>query len=139
MKKIYVFLIVLCASLLGVSNAFAAAAEDPNAGHQGACSDPKMPVLARKNNCTACHEVDRNCVGPAWKNVALRYKGESRFTYIDTISGNKEFPLEEGLVRKVSKGGSGAWGTMPMPPNDPAGLRKEDMKALVKYILSLDK
>jgi cytochrome c len=34
---------------------------------------------------------------------------------------------------KVSRGGSGNWGPVPMPPNDPQGLYKKDITALVKF------
>jgi cytochrome c len=40
---------------------------------------------------------------------------------------------------KVSKGGSGNWGTMPMPANDPTGKKQDDIKALVKFIAGLAK
>jgi cytochrome c551/c552 len=40
---------------------------------------------------------------------------------------------------KVSKGGSGAWGSMPMPANDAAGTKQADMKELVSFVLGLDK
>ena len=46
---------------------------------------------------------------------------------------------EANLLTKVSKGGSGVWGTMPMPANDAAGTKQDDMKELVKFIISLAK
>lgn len=90
------------------------------AGHAVATD---MPILARKNNCTACHEIDAKKVGPAWKDVATKYKGIA--------------DAQAKLVTKVSKGGGGVWGTMPMPGNDPAGKKREQMEELVKFILSL--
>lgn len=83
-----------------------------------------MPVLARKYNCTACHAIDKKVVGPAWMDVSKKYKGQD---------------VEAKLIAKVSKGGSGSWGSMPMPPNDQAGIKQEDMKELVKFILALAK
>jgi cytochrome c551/c552 len=82
-----------------------------------------MPAVAKKNNCTACHAIDKKVVGPAWADVAKKYKGDAA--------------AEAKLVTKVSKGGSGAWGSMPMPANDPAGTKQADMKELVKFILAL--
>ena len=32
-------------------------------------------ALAKKHNCTACHAVDKKLVGPAYKDVAAKYKG----------------------------------------------------------------
>ena len=83
----------------------------------------EMPAIAKKNNCTACHAIDRKVVGPAWADVAKKYKGDAT--------------AEAKLITKVSKGGSGVWGSMPMPANDPAGTKQADMKELVKFILAL--
>ncbi len=92
-----------------------------------------MPPLARKNNCVACHAVDRRIVGPAWMDVSKRYKDETTYTY-----KGKEYPLMEGLVRKVSRGGSGNWGAVPMPGNAPA-VSDADIRELVKFVLGLAK
>src|SRR5882724_9492838 len=78
-----------------------------------------MPPLAKKNNCVACHAVDHKVVGPAWQDIG------------------KKYPLLEGLVMKVSKGGSGHWGSMPMPANDPTGKKQDEIKQLVQFELSL--
>ena len=77
--------------------------------------------LAKKNACTACHAVDKKLVGPAYKEVAAKYKGDAK--------------AEAMLVDKVKKGGVGTWGQVPMPPN--ASVKDEDVKTLVKWILSL--
>ncbi|MDO8413883.1 MAG: c-type cytochrome [Gallionellaceae bacterium] len=92
-----------------------------------------MPALAKKNNCTACHAIDKKLVGPAWMEVAKKYKGVTKYTY-----SGKEYGLEEGLIVKVSKGGAGVWGSMPMPANVPA-VSAADIKELVKFILDLAK
>jgi len=42
-------------------------------------------------------------------------------------------------MMKVSKGGSGHWGTMPMPANDAAGTKQADIKQLVEFVLGLSK
>ncbi len=77
--------------------------------------------LAQKNACTACHAVDKKIVGPSYKDVAAKYKGDK----------GAQAKLEE----KVKKGGSGVWGQVPMPPN--TQVKDEDVKTLVKWILSL--
>jgi cytochrome c551/c552 len=89
----------------------------------GSAMATDMPPLAKKNNCTACHAIDKKVVGPAWAEVAKKYKGQA--------------DAEAKLVIKVSKGGSGVWGSMPMPANDPAGTKQADIKELVKFILAL--
>jgi cytochrome c len=77
-------------------------------------------ALAKKHNCLACHQLDKKSVGPAYKDIAKKYKGQ-----------NVAAKLEE----KVKKGGSGAWGPVPMPPN--AAVPDADVKKLVNWILKL--
>lgn len=76
--------------------------------------------LAQKNACTACHAVDKKLVGPAYKDVAAKYKGDAK--------------AEAMLAEKVKKGSVGVWGQVPMPPN--AGVKDEDALQLVKWILA---
>ena len=82
--------------------------------------------LARKSGCLACHSVDKKLVGPAWKDVAARYKNNS--------------DARKQLIVKVSKGGKGNWtdvtGGAPMPPYFPRASR-EDIEQLVDFVLSL--
>ena len=89
----------------------------------GSAMAAEMPALAKKMNCTACHAIDKKMVGPAWKDVAAKYKGDAK--------------AHDALIVKVSKGGSGAWGTMPMPANDAAGTKQAEIKELVDFILAL--
>ncbi len=77
--------------------------------------------LAKKNACTACHAVEKKVVGPAYKEVAAKYKGDAK--------------AEAMLIEKVKKGGVGAWGQVPMPPNPQ--VKDEDVKTLVKWILAI--
>jgi len=84
-----------------------------------------MPAVAKKNNCTACHAIDKKVVGPAWMEVSKKYKGDAG--------------AEAKLITKVSKGGAGVWGSMPMPANDPAGTKQADIKELVQFVLGLAK
>jgi len=91
----------------------------------GSAMATDMPPAAQKNNCTACHAIDKKLVGPAWMGVSKKYKGDAG--------------AEARLITKVSKGGSGNWGSMPMPANDPAGKKRADMQALVQFILGLAK
>ncbi len=93
-----------------------------------------MPELAKKSGCVACHKIDTKLVGPSWMDVSNKYKGAKTFSF-----GGKDYPLEEGLMMKVSKGGTGNWGTMPMPPNDASGRKQAEMKELVKFVLGLAK
>jgi cytochrome c len=93
-----------------------------------------MPQLARELNCTSCHAIEYRVVGPGWREIATRYKGATIFKY-----NGKDYPLVEGLVMKVSRGGGGNWGAMPMPANDPSGDKKAEITKLVNFILDLAK
>jgi cytochrome c len=77
--------------------------------------------LATKSACMACHAVDKKIVGPSYQEVAKKYAGDAG--------------AEAKLIEKVKKGGSGVWGPVPMPPN--VAVKDEDVKALVKWILSM--
>jgi cytochrome c len=77
-------------------------------------------ALAKKHNCFACHAVDKKVVGPSYKEVANKYRGDKA--------------AEAKLAEKVKKGGVGVWGQVPMPPN--ATVPDADIKALVQWILS---
>jgi len=91
----------------------------------GSAMASDMPIIAQKNNCTACHAIDHKVVGPAWMDISKMYKGDAT--------------AEAKLIRKVSKGGSGVWGSMPMPANDAAGKKQDQIKQLVEFILGLAK
>jgi len=91
----------------------------------GSAMATEMPALAKKNGCIACHSIDKKIMGPAWMDVAKKYKGDAG--------------AEARLVAKVSKGGSGVWGKAAMPAMDASGNKQADIKQLVHFILSLDK
>ncbi|MES2365727.1 MAG: c-type cytochrome [Pseudomonadota bacterium] len=77
--------------------------------------------LAQKNACMSCHGVDKKIVGPAYKDVAAKYKGDKG--------------AEARLIEKVKRGGAGVWGQVPMPPNPQ--VKDDDLKTIVSWILSL--
>jgi cytochrome c len=77
-------------------------------------------ALAKKHNCLACHQVDKKSVGPAYKDIAKKYKGQN---------------VAAQLEAKVKKGGQGVWGPVPMPPN--AAVPDADIKKLVAWVLKL--
>ena len=91
-----------------------------------------MPEEVKQLLCLSCHAVDRKVIGPAWRDVGKKYKGVKTFDY-----NGKEYPLFEGLVKKVSNGGSGHWGSFPMPANDPTGSKRDKIEKMVRFVLSL--
>lgn len=95
---------------------------NPAAAKTGAALDMASgQALLQKDGCAACHGVDKKIVGPAYVDVAAKYKG-------DAAAAAK-------LVQKVKSGGAGVWGQVPMPPNPQ--VPEEDVKALVSWILTL--
>ncbi len=94
----------------------------------------QMPELSKKHECHLCHDIEKRLIGPSMREVARRYKGVAKFSF-----EGKEYPLETGLVMKVSKGGYGNWGSMPMPGNDLNGTQQGEIKELVRFVLSLEK
>jgi cytochrome c len=104
-------LITVIAATAGVILAGGAHAADAKAGE----------ALAKNNGCFACHTVDKKVVGPAYKDIAAKYRA-SKTAATD-------------LAKKVKAGGKGAWGDVPMPPN--AHVKDDDIKSIVQWILSL--
>ncbi len=78
-------------------------------------------ALAKSKNCLACHTVDNKIIGPAFKDIAAKYKDDE--SAINTLSA------------KVKNGGGGVWGDIPMPPN--TTVSDGEIGTLVQWILSL--
>ncbi len=76
--------------------------------------------LAKEKNCLACHAVDAKLVGPSYKEVAAKYKGDKS--------------AEGKLATKIMKGGGGVWGSMAMPANPQVSAA--EAKTLAKWVLS---
>jgi len=92
-------------------------------GASAALDNKAAEELMKKDGCAACHAIDKKVIGPAYQDVAAKYRG-------DATAAAK-------LVDKVRKGGVGVWGQIPMPPN--AQAPESDVKSLVAWILSLKK
>ena len=101
----------LASALLAIGNA------------QAALDTAAAEAMMKKDGCAACHAVDKKLIGPAYLEVAAKYKDDK--------------DAAAKLVKKVKEGGSGAWGQVPMPPNPTAP--DADVKSLVAWILTLKK
>ncbi|MEY2861764.1 MAG: hypothetical protein RL392_2222 [Pseudomonadota bacterium] len=77
-------------------------------------------ALAASKNCMSCHAVDKKLLGPSYKDVADKYRGDKAAT--------------EKLAAKVMNGGSGVWGVLVMPANKQ--VSEAEAKKLVAWILS---
>jgi cytochrome c len=80
-------------------------------------------AMMKKNSCAACHEIDKKLIGPAFQDVAAKYRGYKGAADV--------------LRDKVSKGGTHIWGEAAMPPNVLAS--DADIRELVDWILTLKK
>ena len=86
-----------------------------------ALSENDALALAKKNGCLACHAIDKKVFGPAWRDVAAKYRGDAG--------------AEARLAEKIAKGGGGVWGNMPMPANPK--ISEVERRSLAKFVLSL--
>ncbi|MES9940359.1 MAG: c-type cytochrome [Candidatus Thiodiazotropha sp. 6PLUC2] len=103
------------------SAAAPAAEAAPAAAPAAAASGGDQLALATSSGCMACHQIEVKVVGPAYKEVAAKYKGDAA--------------AADMLVAKVKAGGVGTWGQIPMPPN--AHIADENIRAVVNWILTL--
>jgi cytochrome c len=100
-----------------VSEAPAVQAAAPATAAPAAAGDPL--ALATQSGCMACHQVETKVVGPAYKEVAAKYKGDAAAL--------------DMLIGKVKGGGVGTWGPIPMPPN--AHVSDENIRTIVSWVL----
>jgi cytochrome c len=87
----------------------------------GAALAADAQQLLKEKNCLTCHQVDKKVVGPAYKEVAAKYKARK--------------DAEAYLVKKIKDGSTGVWGPVPMPPN--GTVNDEEAKTLAKFILTV--
>ncbi len=81
-------------------------------------------ALGKKSGCFACHTIDKKRVGPAWNDVAEKYKGDPA--------------AKASLIEWIAKGGKGRWNMGVMPAYSPR-VADADIDALAEFILSLKK
>jgi cytochrome c len=77
-------------------------------------------ALAQAKGCTACHDVKKKVVGPAYADVAKKYKGDKA--------------AQATMVASILKGSSGKFGPIPMPPNK---VTEDEAKKLAAWIAGL--
>jgi cytochrome c len=94
----------------------------PSGGHSFAAatrdeSEAAAVALTRKHTCMACHGVDNKIVGPSFRDIARKYAGRA--------------DAAAYLAGKVKAGGSGVWGSVPMPPQ---ALAEADANTIAKWL-----
>jgi cytochrome c len=77
-------------------------------------------ALASKSACLACHAADKKLVGPAYKDVAAKHKGQA--------------DAEAIVAARIKSGGSGLYGPVPMPPQPT--LKDDELKLLAAWVLA---
>ena len=87
-----------------------------------AFAQANVEAAMNKAGCLACHTKDKKLVGPAYKDVAAKYKGQA-----DAVAK---------LSEKVRKGGQGVYGPVPMPPTGADKISDADLKAAIEWVLS---
>lgn len=86
----------------------------------GGASAQADEALAKKNLCMSCHKVTGKLVGPGYKDVAAKYKGNA-----DAMAM---------LTKKVKEGGKGVWGSVAMPPQKK--VSDADLHTILTWVLA---
>jgi cytochrome c len=83
-------------------------------------SDADAAQFMAKYNCKACHTVDKPLVGPAFRDIAKRYRGDASAV--------------TNLQAKVKNGSTGVWGSIAMPPNN---VPAADLQVFIEWLMTL--
>lgn len=86
--------------------------------HAGAADGP---AIAKSSQCGVCHATETRQVGPSFKEISAKYKGDDK--------------AADRLAASIKGGSTGQWGAVPMPPN--GTVSQADAHALAAWILSL--
>ena len=105
-------------AVLGIATMLALAVSPARA----VIDDAKGQALLKSGGCVACHSIDKKLVGPAFKTVAAKHKGQA-----DAIAT---------LTKTVRTGGKGVYGPVPMPPNPVAKISDADLHDLLEWLLA---
>jgi cytochrome c len=107
MKMDFKQIVLAASALLATTGAFAVDAAAAKA-------------LASKSACLACHAADKKLVGPSYKDVAAKHKGQA--------------DAEAKVAARIKSGGSGMYGAVPMPPQP--NLKDDELKLLAAWVLA---
>jgi cytochrome c len=93
-----------------------------SAGAHAGIDDAKAQALMKQGGCTTCHSIDKKSMGPAFKDVAQKRKGQA-----EAIAG---------MEKSVRSGSKGVYGAMPMPAVSAAKLGDADLHDLLEWVLT---
>lgn len=77
--------------------------------------------LARSKNCLACHTLHNRVIGPSFQSIARQYRNQPGAAEI--------------MAAKILKGGSGAFGAVPMPASPQ--VSQDEALRLAQWILQM--
>jgi cytochrome c len=106
----------------GQKDSSTTSSDSTNSQASGVANEKGLELIGA-SDCTTCHKLREKNIGPAYSDVAEKYRNIPHA--LDT------------LVQKVMKGGSGNWGTIPMTAHPM--LAEADVREMVSYILTLKK
>ena len=110
-------------SELNADMKMAAAATEPAAAAPGPATAgaavADVTTLLNANGCLACHGIEKKIVGPGYKEVAAKYRGDA--TAVSKVEAS------------IRNGGAGKWGQIPMPPF--MQLTPEELRTLAEFVL----
>jgi len=89
---------------------------------QAAIDDAQAKELMKKGGCGACHAVNTKVVGPAYKDVAAKHKGQP--------------DADLALIMAVRKGSKGVYGPVPMPITPSSRISDTELHDLAEWILT---
>lgn len=81
----------------------------------------EVPAFA-KAKCGTCHALDKKIIGPSYKDIAAKYKGDK-----DAVSK---------MVANITKGGAFGWKFAAMPPKG-LGASEAEIKTMAEFIAGL--
>ncbi len=97
---------LLSATLLGLAASGAAQASEK---------------IATQAGCATCHAATKKVIGPSYRDIAAKYKGQANAVAL--------------LSERIRKGSKGVWGPLPMAPTTSEKLNDADLKAVVTWVL----
>lgn len=86
------------------------------------------PVLAapedtaRAAGCLVCHSATAKMLGPTWKDIAARYRGDAQASSL--------------MAERVRAGSKGVWGELPMAATPEARLSDADLATVIEWVLA---
>jgi cytochrome c len=80
-----------------------------------------LPSFA-KTKCGTCHAVDKKVIGPSYKDISAKYKGDKDAT--------------SKIVANITKGGQFGWKLSAMPPKG-VGASPAEIKTMAEFIVGL--